>query len=422
MIVFPFHYDIMLPAAFASYPGSKPAWHWQRLPTPCRARNTTLVMDARHHYNHYFIYLLKWPLLACLTGTAVGVLVRLFNLALNWISLQTCSLWLWGLPVLGGLATGLIGRWSPGVFGDGTQIYIDRADRPPRNSCRLLLCKFAASLLTLGTGGSGGRVGPFVLMGSIVGKMMTRLKIFPHYQDYRVTAACGAAAGVGAIFGAPLGGGVFAAEVLFASALDYNVLFPAVLSSLVGFLVHHLLRGGLSFAGRLDYSFSPSHLLPILAATVLSAVVGMAFVYLFEKLELPSGSGKKWRWLIPALGGAGATLAACVPGVSVLGTGEGLVGVCLSGNILLLTGVLLLVGKLLATTMTVKTGGSGGLTFPSVILGALSAAIVSRVFGIEDMALHRAVICTGIAAAMASVLEHADRRRHYPAGVVRLEK
>ena len=178
-------------------------------------------MDKRAFWTHYFIYLIKWPLLACIIGGAAGGLVRIFNLSLDWLILQTDSYWLFGLPVLGGLITGLIGRWDPGVYGDGTQIYIDRVDRPPRHSLRLLLGKFAASLATLGTGGSGGRVAPFVLMGGTVGKLCTRLKIFPHRRDCRVTTVCGAAAGVGALLGTPLGGGIFAAEVLFASSLDY---------------------------------------------------------------------------------------------------------------------------------------------------------------------------------------------------------
>ena len=107
-------------------------------------------MDKRTFWTHYFIYLIKWPLLACIIGAAVGGLVRGFNLSLDWIMFRTNSFWLFGLPVLGGLITGLIGRWMPGVYGDGTQVYIDRVDRPPRKSIQLLLAKLVASLLTWG--------------------------------------------------------------------------------------------------------------------------------------------------------------------------------------------------------------------------------------------------------------------------------
>ncbi|MEA1927292.1 MAG: chloride channel protein [Candidatus Auribacterota bacterium] len=361
-------------------------------------------MDKKTFWTHYFIYLVKWPLLACIIGAAVGGLVRLFNLSLDWIIIQTNSIWFFGLPILGGLITGLIGKWIPGVYGDGTQVYIDRVDRPPRHSLRLLLGKLAASLATLGTGGSGGRVAPFVLMGGAVGKLCTRLQIFPHSRDNRITTVCGAAAGVGALLGSPLGGGIFAAEVLFASSLDYNVLFPAILASMVGYLVNHLILGGMAFGCRLDYTFSVHHLPLILITIAFSALVGMIFVYIYEGIKLPVRSKKFPRWLYPVLGGIGVTIVGLIFGKRVMGTGEGLVLTALSNQNFIVGGILLLAGKLLATTMTVKSGGSGGLTFPAIIMGALAANIVSLIFGLGDSILHHAIICAGISAAMASVL------------------
>jgi len=361
-------------------------------------------MDKRTFWTHYFIYLIKWPFLAGIIGAATGGLVWAFNLSLDWLISQTNSFWLFGLPLLGGLITGLIGRWLPGVYGDGTQIYIDRVDRPPHRSLQLLLGKFAASLATLGTGGSGGRVGPFVLMGSVVGKLSTHLRIFPHPGDNRLTAVCGAAAGMGALFGAPLGGGIFAAEVLFASSLDYNVLFPAILSSMVGYMVNHLLLGGISFGMRLGYTFSVHHLPPLLSAIALSAVVGMIFVYLYDEIRLPFREKKKYRWLSPVLGGSAVTIIGLVFGKMVMGTGENLVLIVLNNQNILAGGIIILIGKLLSTTVTVKSGGSGGLTFPAIIMGAISANLISRLFGLEDIVLHQAIICAGITAAMASVL------------------
>ena len=361
-------------------------------------------MNKRTFWTHYFIYLIKWPLLACIIGATVGGLVRVFNLSLDWITSETYSFWLFGLPIVGGLTTWLIGKWEPGVYGDGTQIYIDRVDQPPHHSLRLLLGKFAATIATLGTGGSGGRVGPFVLIGSIVGKLSTHLRIFPHPRDTRVTAVCGAAAGMGALLGSPLGGGIFAAEVLFASSLDYNVLFPAILASMVGYMVNHLILGGMAFGCRLDYTFSVYHLPPILATIALSAVVGMIFVYIYEEIKLPLREKKRYRGIYPIIGGVGVTIIGLIFGQKVMGTGEDMVLTALNNQNFIIGGIILLTGKLLATTMTVKSGGSGGFTFPAIIMGALSANIISRLFGIEDAILHHAIICTGITAAMASVL------------------
>jgi len=373
-------------------------------------------MNKRAFWIHYFIYLIKWPLLACIIGATVGGLVRVFNLSIDWITYETYSFWLFGLPIVGGLTTWLIGKWEPGVYGDGTQIYIDRVDQPPNHSLRLLLGKFAATIATLGTGGSGGRVGPFVLIGSIVGKLSTHLRIFPHPRDTRVTAVCGAAAGMGALFGAPLGGGIFAAEVLFASSLDYNVLFPAILASMVGYMVNHLILGGMSFGCRLDYTFSAHHLPVILTAIAFSAVVGMIFVYIYEEIKLPFSGKKRFRWIYPIIGGGGITVIGLIFGRKVMGTGEDMVLTALNNHNYIVGGIILLIGKLLATTMTVKSGGSGGLTFPAIIMGALSANIISRLFGIGDTVLHHAVICAGITAAMASVLN-----TPIAAGIIMLE-
>jgi CIC family chloride channel protein len=173
---------------------------------------------------------------------------------------------------------------------------------------------------------------------------------------------------------------------------------------MVGYMVNHLILGGLAFGCRLDYTFSVHHLPPILATIALSAVVGMIFVYIYEEIKLPLRDKKRYRGIYPIIGGVGVTIIGLIFGQKVMGTGEDMVLTALNNQNFIIGGIILLIGKLLATTITVKSGGSGGFTFPAIIMGALSANIISRLFGIEDAVLHHAIICTGITAAMASVL------------------
>ncbi len=276
------------------------------------------------------------------------------------------------VPTLGGLASGiLVYSLAPEAEGHGTDAAIDAYHKHGgRVRARVPFVKTISSAITIGTGGSGGREGPIAQIGSGFGSMLAGwLKLRPH--DRRVLMAAGMGAGIGSIFHAPLAGALFAAEVLYKELdLEYEVLIPAVIASIVAYAVFALNFGWDPLFVTPNFTFhNPAQLLPyfILALVVSGGAVTYIKVFygirdLFAKLLKVPNHVK------PAIGGLLlGCIAFFVPGA--LGTGYGVVQGALLGKVGAWT--LLLIGgaKILTTSFTIASGGSGGVFGPAIVIG-----------------------------------------------------
>ena len=363
-------------------------------------------------------YLVRWGLYAAFIGGVVGALSFAFEWVLLALQDQTRDLWLYGLPVLGGLIMSAVMQYEPRTVRDGMQAYIDGVFTPGRPMRFLLLpLKFVASLLTLGTGGSGGRFGPVVLMGGVVGSQSARLSGKHAELDRPNAAMCGAAAAIGALLGTPLGGGIFAAEVLFPSSIRYHGLFAAILSSTMGYLVRRELRVVVEPMRTVHYSLSSWDIIPVVVTVVLAGLVGMAFVRIYRSSERLSARLQKRTGLTPAIGAwfvVALGWLSCVlgakSGTEIMGTGERLLDQTINGSLPLMVAVAVLVFKALTTSATVGSGGSGGLFFPSLLLGAMVGNVVSQLAGSAATAttaatgLHYGLVAAGMAASLAAIV------------------
>jgi len=300
------------------------------------------------------------------------------------------------VPALGGLVAGVLVFWlAPEAEGHGTDAAIDAYHRRlGLIRARVPLVKMVASAITIGTGGSGGREGPIAQIGAGFGSFLaTRLGLSA--RDRRILLAAGIGGGVGAIFRAPLAGAIFAGEVLYSSAeVEAEVLLPAMVSAIVGYAVFASRFGwGHMFTEAGTHGFSnPLELGPYLVLALV--VAGGALLYikafygaraLFTRVPLP-------RPLRPMLGGAitGAVGLALILlfGQSrdigdVLSSGYGVIqhvfdtdGAGLS--VLLLLAVAF--GKIITTSASIGSGGSGGVFGPSMVIGATLGAAVGNTF------------------------------------------
>ncbi|MEQ9409722.1 MAG: chloride channel protein [Fuerstiella sp.] len=289
---------------------------------------------------------------------------------------------------LGGLVSGwLVYTFAPEAEGHGTDGAIDAFHRKRGNiSFKVAVVKTLASAVTLGTAGSGGREGPIAQIGAALGSYLgQRLKLSA--RDRRVLMAAGMGAGVGAIFRAPLAGAIFAGEIMYRDAdLESDVVVPTAISSIVAYSLYGLfLPTEMTFAhvfGRLPaYSMvSLAELLPYGILSLILAVVGVLYIKcfygvhdLFKRLPGP-------RHIRPAIG---AALTGCVAIglyyscgqdrslLAVLATGYGVLQQGLESPEQLTIQVLLLVGlvKILTTSLTISSGGSGGVFGPSMVIG-----------------------------------------------------
>jgi CIC family chloride channel protein len=286
------------------------------------------------------------------------------------------------LPALGGILSGwLVFTFAPEAEGHGTDaaIYAYHHKGGFIRS-RVPLVKMVASALTLTTGGSGGREGPIAQIGAGFGSFLaTRLGLSA--RERRIMMAAGIGAGVGSIFRAPLAGALFAAEVLYRDPeLEHEVIIPAGISSVVAYCVFCMVRGWGSLFRSPDFTFSnPLELGPYLVLSLVLAAGGILYVNsfygvaeAFKRLKIP-------RPLKPAIGG----LCTGVLGFfwpQTLSFGYGFLQQALNSELSLGFMLILALGKILTTSFSIGSGGSGGVFGPSMVIGGALGGAVGLVF------------------------------------------
>src|SRR5699024_9914525 len=177
-------------------------------------------------------YLIRWLFFATLVGIGGGVSAIMLTTMVDWISELGMRLPVIIAPAIGGVIVSLIYLIDKDAAGAGTPNYLRAVNLYQGHiQRRTWLTKLLASSATIGFRGSGGFEGPMLLMGGSLGNVLSKLPILKNRidkEDRRRLAVCGAAGAMGAIFRSPLGGGIFASELLYKSSLHYNDTFPAI--------------------------------------------------------------------------------------------------------------------------------------------------------------------------------------------------
>jgi CIC family chloride channel protein len=276
------------------------------------------------------------------------------------------------IPVIGGLLYGpLIYFFAREARGHGVpEVMLAVAERGGRIRPQVAVIKSLASALCIGSGGSVGREGPIVQIGSALGSTLGQITRVPESR-LRVLVACGAAGGISATFNAPIAGVFFGLELILRDfeAESFGVV---VLSSFVANIIGRAAFGSQAFLHLPAFQLRSPVEYPLYAGLgLLSALVGVAFIRVLYGLE--DRADRIWRgpeWLRPAAGGIllGLLLFA-LP--ELYGVGYPPLVHAIHGDYALWLLLALLAGKILATSLTIAIGGSGGVFAPSLFMGAM---------------------------------------------------
>lgn len=293
----------------------------------------------------------------------------------------------WAIPlvvVLGALLSGfLVFTWAPEAEGHGTDAAIDAVHHNPRGiRLRAVVVKIIASALTIGSGGSGGREGPTAQISAGFGSLLARtLDLSP--EDGRIAVSVGIGSGIGAIFSAPLGGAILAADIVYRDDFEFEALLPGMLASIVAYTIFGAFFGYHPlFAIPGGYHFDqPIQLLWFGIIGLLAGGIGLLYSKTFYGVVALSKFIPVSKKLRPAVGGLLVGLMAIgLP--QVLGTGYGWVQKGL-GNELIHTPLIIILAlplaRIIATSLSIGTGGSGGVFGPGMVIGAFSGLAVWRV-------------------------------------------
>jgi len=305
--------------------------------------------------------------------------------------------WLIILPALGGLIVGpLIYLFAREAKGHGVpEVMLAVIRKGGRIRPVVAVIKSIASALTIGTGGSAGSEGPIVQIGAGFGSTLGQ---FFHMPPRRIKTfvACGSAGGISAIFNAPFGGIMFALEVILGEFRGLAFIYVAI-ASVVSALISRAISGDQPIFKIPALSMaSPWEIIAFLGLGVFTAFVAKAFIFVLERFEDGYDRIRFPEYLKPATGGLGVGLLAyfatrLIPvgglnnPLSIMGVGYHTISRLLSTELYLqyqnlilplLISLLLLVGlKILATSLTLGSGGSGGVFAPALFVGAMAGGL-----------------------------------------------
>jgi CIC family chloride channel protein len=365
-------------------------------------------------------YLRKWSLISILIGIIAGLSSIIFfeglKLGTHYFlgqgagffppesgeSLSSTVNWasptrLWLIPViitLGGLASGLlIFTLAPEAEGHGTDAAIRAFHR--ENGVirkRIPIVKMLASIITISTGGSAGREGPIAHIcagfGSFVGYIFNL-----NAHERRLAVTIGIGAGVGSIFKAPLGGALLSTEILYMRDFEKEALIPSVIASIVGFSIFSYFEGSDPIFYANQYPWNIQQIPFFMALGLACAAVGLLYISafyktrdFFKKLKIPNH-------FKPAIGAAivgilAVTLIILMPegngaaGLGGLTMGYGFIQLAMYNQLPIKIMFALIFVKIAMTSLTIGSGGSGGVFAPGLVIGAMVGGVIGAIFNL----------------------------------------
>jgi CIC family chloride channel protein len=315
------------------------------------------------------------------------------------------------IPAVGGLVYGpLIFRFAREARGHGVpEVMIAVADNGGRIRPQVSVVKALASALCIGTGGSVGREGPIVQIGSALASSIGQRIKMPESR-LRILVACGAAGGIAATFNAPITGVFFGVEIILRE-FSIDALFTVMLSAMIADVTAIPFLGSKPFLSGFPPGIALHHsqnYLLIAALAVVAALMGLAFktaLYKIEDLCDRVWTGRP-EWARPAVGGIALGLLLLVL-PQMYGVGYPVMYKATAGQYALWFLIVLAFAKIAACSLTIGIGGSGGVFAPSLFIGVTSGMafgeIAGHIFGPNagDPALY-AVVAMGAVFASAA--------------------
>ena len=396
-------------------------------PRPAGARISSYFTQLLDHLQPSSQIVLIMTALVVGIGAGIGAVILSYLIkATHWIG----YVWFpsitmdWGkayiiiVPAMGGLLVGpLIYFFAREAKGHGVpEVMQAIALKGGRIRPRVAVVKSLASALTIGSGGSVGREGPIVQIGSALGSTLGQLLNLSE-DRVRTLVACGAAGGIAATFNSPIAGVIFALEI-FLGEFTIHGFSSVVISSVAASVIGRIAFGDVP-AFMIPMEYGITSLWEYLFFIILGVLAALFGVFYTRAIYLAEDLFDQWKrvpeWFKPAVGGVLLGVFAlsypALTGVNwtdypqVFGGGYQIIEAALDNQLLLWTAIVLLFAKLIATSLTLGSGGSGGVFAPSLFVGAMLGAAVElslKFFFPDIIAPEGAYALVGMAALFAA--------------------
>src|SRR3954469_7397380 len=364
-----------------------------------------LADETRWYTEHtaLLISTLKWAMLGAIAGVCVGLGTRVFLWTLarsaDWARALTAGrvpVYVF-LPAALPLCVWIIRTFAADARGHGTEAVIAAVhQRAGRVDWLVAPVKLSATVVTLAFGGSVGKEGPAAQIGAALTSLFADI-LRLRDEDRRRLVICGISAGFAAVFGTPVSGALFGIEVLYLGRIDYTVIFPALVAGIVA----HLVCGVRPPFPSLQAAFADTRQVKtILIMLACGALFGLIALLLIESLRFFERTLRRFEgrpYLLAASGGVALVLLYWTCGDMYAGLGTGTINGVLAGTTRVFAGAFLL--KILATSITLETGGSGGIVTPIFFVGVTSGAALAPLFHVPSTLLATIGLVAMLAAA-----------------------
>ena len=338
-----------------------------------------------------FSSIIKWTLYASIVGVLVGAGTTVFLLSLSWATGQAgrYPLYYLFLPLVILTSSALV-RWlAPDAAGHGTEKVIEAVHkRMGKIPVAVVPVKLVATVITLAGGGSAGKEGPCAQIGAGLASLFADL-LKVDDTDRRKLVICGISAGFSTVFGTPIAGAIFGVEVLVLGQLFSDVLFPSVVAGIVGY--------NIALALGVQYSLTAACTVPGMTGSGFIHIVlmgiwcGLIALFLIECMKFSHKAFDRlgWHWTFRALLG-GALMAAIGGFVSpdYLGLGVATIESGFRGEIIPAGAFF---WKSLATSITLGSGGSGGVVTPIFFVGTAAGNLFAQLTSEPNIATFSAL-------------------------------
>lgn len=330
-----------------------------------------------------FISIVKWATLSTLVGIIVGLATTVFLKLLVWSSnsLQSHSHYFIFLPIVLFLSSLIVKYLAPDAEGHGTEKVIEAVHkRWGKMNLAVVPVKLVATIITLAGGGSAGKEGPCAQIGAgLASGLADVLRL--NKEDRKKIVICGISAGFSTVFGTPVAGALFAVEVLVLGKILHEVLFPSLVSAIIGFQVA---KGfGITYFHQTIYvsnKFSQFFFLEVLASGIFFGLVALLLVEMLKLFEKISSKLLIWKPFKGLIGGAVLVGLTFISSTKYLSLGISTIESSIRGDHIPL---LAFVWKTIFTSITLSTGGSGGILTPIFFIGSTSGSTFAHLFRLD---------------------------------------
>ncbi|MFC2156774.1 chloride channel protein [Acidobacteriota bacterium] len=284
------------------------------------------------------------------------------------------------IPAIGGLLVAPLIRYgAPEAKGHGVpEILESLVLRGGRIKPQVVAVKALASSICISSGGSVGREGPIVQISSALASSLGRLLKIDE-RGMKTLVAAGAAGGIGATFNAPIAGALFAVEILLGEFGVYS-FSPIIVTSVIATLTSRFISGDFAAFQVPQYTLTSLwEIGPYVVLGIVSGFVAILFIKSLYFLEDKFEALKAHPLIKPVIGGL---LVGCIGlfAPQIFGVSYESIDACLQNNVALWLALILIFAKILSTSLTLGSGGSGGIFAPSLFLGAMTGNVIGSAF------------------------------------------